>query len=144
MYFDADGLPTLNNNKKFGIRHEYNEDDRESALINLDAAGDAMNNSSHYAISKTTYTSDGKIVLYYDKDGNPAKLSYGQSGYIYKNGKSICVDQNGRKMLILQPLLYNSIFAVLIIGIFLLVLIMLSNRPTACSLLFFILPLLHT
>lgn len=136
MYYDADGLPTLDNNKKFGVRHEYNEDDRESALINLDAAGNAMNNSSHYAICKTTYTSDGKIVLYYDKDGNPAKLSYGHSGYLYKKGKSICVDKNGRKMIILQPLLYSSIFAVLIIGIFLLLLIMLSNRPMTCILLF--------
>lgn len=137
MYYDENGLPTLDNNKKFGVRHEYNEDDRESALINLDAAGNIMDNSNHYAMSKTTYTSDGKIVMYYDMNGNPAKLSYGQSGYIYKNGKSICVDQNGRKMLILQPLLYNSIFAVLIIGIFLLLLILLSNRPTACSLFLF-------
>lgn len=54
MYYDADGLPTLDNNKKFGVRHEYKEDDRESALINLDAAGNVMNNDSHYAISKTS------------------------------------------------------------------------------------------
>ena len=136
MYYDADGLPTLDNNKNFGVRHEYNEDDRESALINLDAAGNAMNNSSHYAISKTTYTSDGKIVMYYDKDGNPAKLGYGHSGYLYKNGKSICVDQNGRKMFVLRHFLHNSILTVLIIGVFLLVLILLSERSITYILLF--------
>ena len=136
MYFDADGLPTLDNNKKFGVRHEYNEDDRESAVINIDATGNAMNNSSQYAIRKTTYTSDGKIVMYYDMDGNPAKLSYGHSGYIYKKGRSIYVDQNGHKMYVLRRLLYNSISAVLIIGIFLLLLIMLSNRPMTYILLY--------
>ena len=136
MYFDADGLPTLDNNKKFGVRHEYNEDDRESAVINIDATGNAMNNSSQYAIRKTTYTSDGKIVMYYDMDGNPAKLSYGHSGYLYKKDKSICVDQDGRKMFVLRYFLYNSILAVLIIGILLLLLILLSNLPMACNLLF--------
>ena len=129
MYFDADGLPALDTSKKFGIRHEYSDDGRESAVINLDASGNAMNNSSHYAISKNTYTSDGKIVMYYDKDGNPAKLGYGQSGYIYKNGKSICVDQSGRKMFVLRHFLHNSILSVLIIGILLLLLILLSKRP---------------
>ena len=136
MYFDADGLPTLDVYKEYGVRHEYNEDDRESAVINIDATGNAMNNSSHYAIRKTTYTSDGKIVMYYDMDGNPAKLSYGHSGYIYKKGRSIYVDQNGHKMYVLRRLLYNSISAVLIIGIFLLLLIMLSNRPMTYILLF--------
>ena len=136
MYFDAGGLPTLDINKIFGVRHDYNEDGRESAVINIDAAGNPMNNGSHYAISKTTYSSDGKTVMYYDKDGNPAKLSYGHSGYLYKKDKSICVDQDGRKMFVLRYFLYNSILAVLIIGILLLLLILLSNLPMACILLF--------
>ena len=136
MYFDADGLPTLDVYKEYGVRHEYNEDDHESAVINIDATGNAMDNSSHYAISKTTYTSDGKIVMYYNKDGTPAKLSYGHSGYLYKKDKSICVDQDGRKMFVLRYFLYNSILAVLIIGILLLLLILLSNLPMACILLF--------
>ena len=136
MYFDADGLPTLDINKIYGVRHDYNEDGRESAVINIDTAGNAMDNSSHYAISKTTNTSDGKIVMYYNKDGTPAKLSYGHSGYIYKKGKSICIDQNGHEMYVLRHFLYHSILAVLIIGILLLLLILLSNLPMACILLF--------
>lgn len=136
LYFDADGLPIFDIYKRFGVRYEYNEDGRESVVINLDTAGNTMNNSNHYAVRKNTYTSDGKIVMYYDMYGNPAKLGHGQSGYIYKNGKSICVDQDGRKMFVLRYFLYNSILAVLIIGILLLLLILLSNLPMACILLF--------
>ena len=136
MYFDADGLPTLDINKNFGVRHEYTEDGRESAVINLDASGNAMDNSNHYSISKYTYTSDGKIVMYYDMYGNPAKLGYGQSGYIYKNGKSICIDQNGHRFFVMRYFLLNSIAAVLFIGTLLLLLILLSERPMTYILLF--------
>ena len=129
MFYDAEGFPTLDVNKEFGIRYEYDEDGRESAVISLDAAGNAMDNINHYAISKYTYISGGIIMMYYDMNGNPAILEDGQSGHIYKNGKLICVDQNGRKMFVLRHFLYNSIIAVLIIGILLLFLILLSERP---------------
>ena len=135
-YYDADSLPTFDITKKFGVRYEYNENGQESAVINLDAAGNTMNNRSHYAISKTSYNPDGKIVMYYDVSDNPAKLEYGQSGYIYKRGKQICVDQNGRKMFVLRHFLHNSIFAVLIIGTLLLLLILFSERRMTYILLF--------
>ena len=130
MYFDADGLPALDSYKKYGIRYEYNEDSRIAVTTNLDAGGNAMNNKDQYAIGKRFYSSDGKLymVMYYDTDGKPAKLGYGQSGYTYINGSPICIDENGRRMFILRHFLLRSTFTVLVIGILLLLLIMFAGR----------------
>lgn len=137
QYYDTKGSPTADNNKRFGVRFEYNDDERESVAISINAAGNAMYNKDHYAISKKTYTSDGILymVMYYDINGNPVVLSYGQSGYIYEKGKPICVDQNGRKMFVLRHFLHNSISIVIVIGCLLLIIIMLSNLQTTFLLL---------
>lgn len=138
MYFGADGLPAADNYRKYGIRCEYDEDGRLSAVTNLDSAGNPMNNKEHYAVKKRTYTFDGDhyTEMYYDADGNPAKLSSGEFGYIYENGRPVCIDKDGRKMFSLRHFLLHSMFAVLAIGILLLLLILLSRRSLTWVLLF--------
>ena len=138
MYFGTDGLPSLNLNRVYGVRNEYDENDRLSVITSLDADGNAMNNNDHYAMIRRTYTPEGKLYTqkFYDKNGNPVKLGSGQYGYVYVNGKPICLDQNDRKMFVLRHFLLNSIFMVLLMGILLLLLILLSGRLTAWFLLF--------
>ena len=129
MYYSADGLPAIDHYKKYGIRYEYNENNKISVITNLDAAGNPMINSDHYAVSKRTYASDGKLhtEMFYDEHGNPAKLGDGQYGYVYENGRPVCVDQNGRKIFVLRHFLLNTIFIVLLIGVILLLLILFSD-----------------
>lgn len=130
MYFDVDGFPTIDLTGKYGVRYEYNNTQKISVITNLDANGNAMNNFDHYAIIKYTYTPDGRLQtqMYYDENGIPAKLSSGQYGYVYLNGKPICIDKDGHCVFILRHFLLNSIFIVLLIGGLLLLLILLSNR----------------
>ena len=139
MYYDTGGLPTLDVYGKYGIRHEYDEYERETEVTNLDISKHAMNNNAHYAVCKKTYSSDGKLytLFYYDKDGTPAVLGYGQSGYVYKNGKPICIDKNGRKMFVLQHYLLNHILWIIVIGMLLMLLIVMANRTLTWILLLF-------
>ena len=136
-YYDADGLPAVNYYQEYGIHYDYDSDKRLSAVTNLDAAGNSMNNKNRYAVKKYTYDSDGELymTLYYDADGNPAKLSNGEYGYIYENGKPICIDRNGGKIFSLRYFLLHSIVAVMVIGVLLLLLIMLSGRAVTWILL---------
>ena len=129
-YYGADGLPTVDSYKRYGIRYAYNEDGNISVIISIDTEGKPINNSNHYAVSKRTYSSDGNLrtEMFYDAVGRPAKLSDGQYGYVYVNGKPLCVDQNGRKIFELRHFLLHNIFAVLLIGVLLLVLILLSQH----------------
>ena len=92
MYFGADGFPAPNLTKVFGVYNQYNENGQVSVVTNLNADGDAMNNTDHYAINKRFYDADGKLYMetYHDENGNPVRLSSGQYGYIYVNGKPIC------------------------------------------------------
>ena len=138
MYFGADGLPATNLNNVYGMRNEYDENDRLSVITSLDANGNPMNNNDHYAIIRRTYTSDGKLYTqkFYDENGNPVRLSSGQYGYVYVNGKPICLDQDGNRIFVLRHFLLNSIFMVLLIGILMLLLILLSDRLQAWILLF--------
>lgn len=130
-YYGTDGLPAPDIYDKYGTRYNYNEDGHRSVVTYLDADGKAMNNKDHFAVIRRTYTPDGKLhmEMLYDKDGNPAILSYGQSGYLYEDGRTICLDRDGNRMFSLRFFLRNSIPVVLLIGIFLLLLIILSDRP---------------
>ena len=133
MYYDTENMPTPDIYRRYGVCYEYNENGQIIVITSLDANRNAMNNSDHYSISKRTYTADKKIhtEMFYDKDGNPAKLSDGQYGYIYENGRPICLDQNGRKMFVLRHFLLHSAFAVLLIGTLLLFMIIrLTRRQT--------------
>lgn len=138
MYFGADGLPALCLTKVYGMRREYDENGQVSAVTNLDADGNAMNNVDHYAVNRRVYDSNGELYMetYYDTNGNPVRLSSGQYGYIYVNGKRFCIDQNGRRMFALRYFLLHNIFAVLLIGVLLLALILLSDRALTWILLF--------
>lgn len=129
-YYSANGLPAVDLYKRYGVRYDYNEDGNISVITSLDAAGNPMNNSEHYAVSMRAYTPDGKLhtEMFFDAEGNPAKLNDGQYGYVYVNGKPLCVDQNGRKIFALRHFLLRNIFAVLLIGVLLLVLILLSQH----------------
>lgn len=138
MYFAADGQPAPSLNKVYGVRNEYDENDRISVITSLDADSNPMNNRGHYAMIRRTYTSDGKLYMqkFYDKNGNPVRLSSGQYGYVYVNGKTICLDRDGNRIFVLRHFLLNSIFLVLLIGVLLLLLILLSDRLHAWILLF--------
>ena len=130
MFFDEKGSQTIDIYKRYGVRYEYNENEQISVVISLDAYGNPMNNINHFSISKRTYTTNGKLYaeMFYDSEGYPAKLKNGQYGYIYENGRQICLDQYGHKKFVFRHFLLNSAFAVLLIGFSLLVLIMLSNN----------------
>ena len=99
----------------------------------IDSAGDPMLNIEHYAICRKAYNSDGGLYMemFYDADGNPAKLSNGEFGYIYENGRQICVDQKGRKTFVLRHFLLHSILAVAAIGAVLMLLILFSDRAVS-------------
>ena len=66
-YYNADGLPTSDITKQFGVRYEYKENGQESAVINLDAAGNAMDNSNTPAansrISPSSNTDHQSLAL---------------------------------------------------------------------------------
>ena len=138
MYFDADGLPATDLIGRYGVRYEYNADQKITATISLNADGNAMNNLEHYAVVKRTYTPDGRLYteMFYDENGNPVKLSGGQYGYVYVNGKPVCLNKDGQRIFVLRHILLHSIFLVLLIGVFLLLLILLSDRLLAWILLF--------
>ena len=129
-YYGTDGLPAPDNHDKFGVRYEYDGDGHKSVLICLDADGNAMNNDNHYAVIRRTYTPDGKLrtQMFYDENGKPAILSYGQSGYLYENGRTVCLDKDGNRMFVLRHFLLDSIPAVLVIGVLLLLLVLFSGR----------------
>lgn len=129
-YFGADGLPAVDSYKKYGVRYEYDENKRLTAATNLDPDGNPMNNKERYAVRKISYTSDGEryMEVYYDADGKPAKLSSGEFGYIYENGRPVCIDQDGRRFFSLRHFLLHSIATVLVIGVALLLMIMYSQR----------------
>ena len=129
-YYDTAGMPVPDNNDKFGVRYEYDENGHRSVLTCLDADGNAMNNKRHYAIIRRTYSADGMLhtQMLYDEDGTPAILSYGQSGYLYENGRIICLDKDGSRMFVLRHFLLNSIPAVLLFGVLLLLLVLFSGR----------------
>ena len=91
MYFDTDGLPTMDTHIKYGYRKEYDANEHLAAVICLDSAMDTyrkygyrkeydadghvaavicpdsdkntMNDSEHYAIIKKTYYADGKLRI---------------------------------------------------------------------------------
>ena len=130
MYYDIDGLPVCDLTGKYGVRYEYNKDQKISTVTNLDVNGNAMKNSDHYAIIKRTYTPDGKLhtQMFYDEKGNPAKLSGGQYGYVYVNGKPICLNKDGQRLFVLRHFLLNYIIIVLIIGVLLLLLILICDH----------------
>ena len=130
MYYDADDLPTLDLSGRYGVRYEYNANLKVSAAISLDAAGNPMNNMDHFAICRMTYSPEGKLLTerFYDENSEPCRLSSGQYGYLYSNGKPVCLDRDGNRMFVLRHFLLNSMPAVLGIGVLLLVLILLSGH----------------
>ena len=129
-YFGTDGQPAPDSHKKFGVRYEYDGDGHITVLTCLDAGGNAMNNKNHYAVIRRTYTPEGKLYtqMFYDKDGQAVIFSYGQSGYLYEKGRTICLDRDGNRMFVLRHFLLNSIPAVLLSGVLLLLLILFSRR----------------
>ena len=137
MYYGSNGLPAADLKGRYGVRYEYNEDENVSVITNLDASGKAMNNLDHYAVVKRTYTSNGKLYteMFYDKDGNPARLNSGQYGYVYVNNTPICLNKDGHRMFVLRHFLLHSTLIVLLFGVILLLLILLSNRTMAWLLL---------
>lgn len=138
MFYDEDGLPTLDKNGKYGARYEYDENMRVSVVTNLDSAGKPMSNNNNIVSYRKTYAPDGRLYkeMFYDEDGHPAVLSYGQSGYMYENSKVYCINQNGRRMFVLRFFLYHSVFAVLMLGLILLALVMLSENAQTWFILF--------
>lgn len=130
MYYDADGLPTRCTSNTYGVRYEYNENKKATMVTHLDADGNAMLCTDHYSICRKTYTADGKLYTetFYDENDNPTRLSNGQYGYLYENGKPVCLDRDGRRMFVLQFFLLHSLPAVLLIGILLLLAILLAGK----------------
>lgn len=130
MYYDNIGLPTRDTSKRYGVRYIYNDESRISIVMNLDADGDLIDNNNQFAYCKRTYTPDGRLFMerYFDKNGNPTKLTGGQYGYIYENGKAYCVDQDGHKVFMLRHFLLSSLPLVLLIGISLVLLSVFSNN----------------
>lgn len=130
MYFDNDMHPAKSISNRYGVRHEYTADGKESVVKNLAADGNLMTNTDSYVVTNKTYTTDGKLhtLMYYDEDGNPYRLSNGAYGYLYENRKSICLDSNGKRIFVLSHYLHNSKISVILAGAILLLLILISGR----------------
>ena len=130
MYYDKEMQPTLSTMNRYGIRHEYTEDGKEAVVKSLNADGKLMTHTDNYVIVKKTYSPNGKLhtVKYYDENENPFRLNSGAYGYLYENGKTSCLDANGKKTFSLSYFLHHSKISVILAGIILLLLILHPSR----------------
>lgn len=137
LYFDQNMQPAKSTSKRYGVRHEYGADGKESVVMNLDADGNLISGTNEYVIVKKTYTPGGKLhtVMYYDENENPFKLSNGAYGYLYENGRTICLDSSGNRTFAIKFFLHRSTIFVMLAGCILIVLILISGRLVNCLIL---------
>lgn len=130
MFFDEEMQPILSTMNRYGIKHEYTEDGKEAVIKSLDADGKLMTNTDNYVIVKKSYSPNGVLltVMYYDENENPFRLNSGAYGYLYENGKTICLDADGKKCFSLSYFLRHSKMSVILAGIILLLLILHPSR----------------
>ena len=85
-YLDPEGKRTANSSGVFERKNEYDEFGNNTVISYYDADGKLKNISSGYAVRKRSFYTDGpytgklKTEEYYDKNGDPTALSYGQYG----------------------------------------------------------------
>ena len=130
MYFDEKMQPTLSAMNRYGTKHEYTQDGKESVVKSLDADGKLMTHTDNYVIVKKTYSPNGELhtVMYYDENENPFRLNSGVYGYLYENGKISCLNADGKKCFSLSYFLHRSKISVILAGTLLLLLILHPSR----------------
>ena len=108
MYFDVNGEPAVLSQGQSGmLRTAFDEQDRVLKYVYVDKDGNPMLLKDGYCYGLRTYE-DGKsyVSMYFDVEGNPAKLSHGNSGIreirneANKHIGTTYLDANGNPMII--------------------------------------------
>ena len=130
FYYDQYGKPISLSIGQYGVYKEYDELGRSSVIMYLDAKGQAMLTKNGYCIVKRTfYDNDSvKTEFYFDKKGNPVRLSDGQYGFMIVNGKKVILDKNGNRIFSLRKFLHGNQIGVFLICIFIVISCALSSR----------------
>ena len=110
FYFDENENPISLSLGQYGLYKEYDEYGRNCLLTYLDAEGEpTVINKGYTTIKRTFYEDDTiKTEMYYDRDGNPVRLSNGQYGVKKNDGKTYYLDQNGSQYFDLKKTLVNN------------------------------------
>lgn len=93
-----------------GIHREFDELGRESLITYLGTNEMPIAAIEGYATIKKTYNEDDsvKTEMYFDLNDNPIRLSEGQYGILYRDGKKIYLDRNGNELFNLRLSIYNN------------------------------------
>lgn len=129
-YYDEDNQPVQLGKGQYGELREYDEFGRTTQIFFLNSSGQIITTKDGYSSIKYAYYADDSIKSesYYDRNGNPARLSEGQYGLMNIHGKRIYLDKQGNEVFNLRNLLYNSQKIVIIFGIVVIILSLIFNR----------------
>ena len=123
MFFGIDSNPASGRLGQYGEKYEYDELGRKYKTTYLDQAGRAMLNTDGYATETKKYKQDNSTdsVMYYDTEGKPIRLSHGEYGRRYSNGRTLYLNKWGYVsfLLSLSTLLHSNAWAVVLVGIIL-------------------------
>ncbi len=130
FYFDTNNTPARQQPGYYGLHKEYDEFGRESVLTYLNADGMPMIINKGYATVRKTYFDNGQVATerYYDENGDPCKLSDGQFGIKWKDGRKIYLNADGNEQLNLKTILNNHAWLIIVIAVVILFLAVLANK----------------
>ena len=115
-FYDENDQPHAQRDVIFGIHREYDEFGRASVLTYLGSDGKPVKCPEGYAAIKRSYYEDDSIRtdMYFDSEGNPARLQQGQYGTLTENDKVTYLDADGKEIFNLKNYLYNQPLSVIV------------------------------
>ncbi len=131
FYYDEDGNPTQTANGQYGCCYEYDDKGREAVITSIDSEGSPMVTGAGYATVKRAYDDVNGTVereMYYDAEGNPARLKKGQYGVRFEGIKHIYLDANGQDKFSPYTVIYNNPVLVVLFGLLVCAISMALNR----------------
>ena len=141
VFYDTDNNPVKRELGEFGYITEYDSNNRPIKEIFINEQYQIMNGTRGYAIIERTFNDDGSISrsMYFDKDGNPARLVNGAYGVSYENGKTIYLNKNGKWLFCIENIITNSQAVVVVFGILLCAILFASrNKKVIIAIFLFI------
>ena len=122
FYFDEGENPIALSLGQYGIYKEYDEFGRGTVTTFLDKnRKPTMTTAGYSTVIRTFYEDDSvRTEMYFDASGEPVRLSEGQYGIKYVDGRIVYLNRNGNKLFNLKLALYNSEWLVVLGCIFLL------------------------
>lgn len=119
MYFDVNRKPVANILGQYGETYAYDEHERKCRITYLDVEGNPAPNIYGYTILQKTFKANNSTEtdMYFNADGKPMKLSHGEYGVRWDNGRQYYLTKTGKVnyFLSLDELLHaNTLLAILI------------------------------